>query len=72
MANFLECYISEANKLEGQSNYNVWKFKIFFILIREDLWDIVEPQVVQASFFQRLETRLEVQCLESHHQHHQH
>jgi hypothetical protein len=51
MANFLESYISKANKLEGLSNYNEWKFKIFLILMREDLWDIMEPQVVQASFF---------------------
>jgi hypothetical protein len=46
MANFLESYISKANKLEGQPNYIVWKFKIFFILMRKDLWDIVEPLVV--------------------------
>jgi len=46
MANTLESYISETNKLKSQSNYNVWKFKIYFIFMLENLWDIVEHPII--------------------------
>lgn len=31
----------EVNKVEGHSNYNVWKIKMRTILKRDRLWDIV-------------------------------
>jgi hypothetical protein len=35
---------SKANKLLGQSNYNVWKFKVKKSLLREDLIDHIEKK----------------------------
>jgi hypothetical protein len=46
MANTLESYIFEVNKLESQSNYNMWKLKISFVFMLKDLWDIVEHQII--------------------------
>ncbi len=40
--------IDNSSKLEGASNYDIWKFKIKTILMREDLWDLVNPAVDQA------------------------
>ncbi len=40
--------IDNSSKLEGASNYGIWKFKIKTMLIREDLWDLVNPAVDQA------------------------
>jgi hypothetical protein len=37
MANFLESYIFEASKLEGESKHNVWKFKIFHIHAKKSM-----------------------------------
>ncbi len=34
--------ITESNKLVGQYSYNVWKFKINNLLLKEDLLDFVE------------------------------
>ncbi|KAH9549520.1 hypothetical protein CY35_10G023900 [Sphagnum magellanicum] len=40
--------IDNSSKLEGASNYGIWKFKIKTILMREDLWDLVNQVVNQA------------------------
>ncbi|CAM6018392.1 unnamed protein product [Sphagnum balticum] len=40
--------IDSSSKLEGASNYDIWKFKIKTILMREDLWDLVNRAVDQA------------------------
>lgn len=50
MAILLENYIFEENKVKGQTHYTVCKLKIFLILMQEDLWEIVEPSVVQVSY----------------------
>ena len=36
--------LGEASKLEGTSNYAIWKFKVKNILQDNDLWDIVTGQ----------------------------
>jgi hypothetical protein len=40
--------IDNSSKFEGASNYGILKFKIKTILMREDLWDLVNPVVNQA------------------------
>jgi hypothetical protein len=40
--------IDNSSKFEGVSNYDIWKFKIKTILMREDFWDLVNPAVDQA------------------------
>jgi len=35
--------IVENNKVEGESNYVIWKFRIQTILQRKELWDFVQP-----------------------------
>ncbi len=35
--------IESSNKLEGASNYAIWRVKIKIILMKEDLWDLVNP-----------------------------
>jgi hypothetical protein len=35
--------IVSSNKLEGASNYGIWRVKIKTILMKEDLWDLVNP-----------------------------
>jgi hypothetical protein len=39
-----ETNTSEANKLLGQLNYNMWKFKVKNSLLREDLIDHIEKK----------------------------
>jgi transposase InsO family protein len=40
--------VSDTAKLSGASNYSVWKFRIKNVLIKEDLWDLVESITVPA------------------------
>jgi hypothetical protein len=35
--------IESSNKLEDASNYGIWRVKIMTILMKEDLWDLVNP-----------------------------
>jgi hypothetical protein len=42
--------IGEANKLDGESNYQVWKVKIKAIFKRESLWEIVQSKVIPESY----------------------
>jgi len=46
MAHQLESGVSETQKLVGVSNYNVWQFKIQNILQKDDMWELVENDVV--------------------------
>jgi hypothetical protein len=46
MAHQLESGVSETQKLVGVSNYNVWQFKIKNILQKDDMWELVENDVV--------------------------
>jgi hypothetical protein len=39
----MELSIFENNKLEGSSNYYMWKFIIQSILEKNNLWEIIEP-----------------------------
>jgi hypothetical protein len=35
--------IESSNKLEGASTYGIWRVKIKTLLMKEDLWDLVNP-----------------------------
>lgn len=35
-------------KLEGQSNYIIWRYKVQMLLLQESLWKYVEPDLEQA------------------------
>jgi hypothetical protein len=48
MASIVDIFIIVFNKLVGQSNYNVWKFKITNLLLREDLLDFIEASTTIA------------------------
>jgi hypothetical protein len=48
MASIVDIFIIESNKLMGQSNYSVWKFKITNLLLRKDLLDFVEAGTIVA------------------------
>jgi hypothetical protein len=37
--------MSESSKLEGLPNYNIWKFCAISLLQRDELIDLVEPNV---------------------------
>jgi hypothetical protein len=39
----MELSIFENNKLEGSSNYYMWKFIIQNIFEKNNLWEIIEP-----------------------------
>jgi hypothetical protein len=41
--------VSKANKLEGSSNYAIWKTKMKAILVKEKLWGIVCPIFIKAT-----------------------
>ncbi len=45
---------SEANKLLGQSNYNMWKFKVKNSLLREDLIDHMEKKDLKLKASQKI------------------
>lgn len=36
----------ESNKLEGGSNYNVWRLKLIAWFKEENMWEIVDSKVV--------------------------
>jgi hypothetical protein len=36
--------MTESSKLEGPSNYVVWKINVKTILLKEGLWDLVDPK----------------------------
>lgn len=39
-----DSFIEEASsKLDGNSNYSVWSFKMKYMMSRDDLWKIVDP-----------------------------
>lgn len=42
--------ITESNKLEGGSNYNVWRLKMTTWFKRENMWKIFDNKVVPTSW----------------------
>jgi hypothetical protein len=39
--------INDSSKLEGSTNYVVWKFEIKTTLLKKGLWDLVNPKIYQ-------------------------
>ncbi|KAG0571502.1 hypothetical protein KC19_VG016800 [Ceratodon purpureus] len=42
--------IGEANKLEGDTNWSVWKIKMRALLRKEKLWEITENKIEPVAF----------------------
>jgi hypothetical protein len=50
MADTQNLSFGESNKLEGETNYNVWRLKVKVLFKRENMWEFTETKTIPAAF----------------------